>query len=50
MNKRDFLKKAGLATAGGGGATTLAAPYVKAQSADHAGGCRPMPARRSPST
>ena len=31
MNKRDFLKKAGLATAGAAAATTLAAPYVKAQ-------------------
>ena len=31
MNKRDFLKKAGLATASAAAATTLAAPYVKAQ-------------------
>ena len=31
INKRDFLKKAGLTTAGAVGATTLAAPYVKAQ-------------------
>jgi TRAP-type mannitol/chloroaromatic compound transport system substrate-binding protein len=32
FNKRDFLKKAGLATAGAVGASTLAMPYVKAQS------------------
>jgi TRAP-type mannitol/chloroaromatic compound transport system substrate-binding protein len=32
MNKRDFLKKAGLATATAAAGTTLAAPYVKAQS------------------
>ena len=31
MNKREFLKKAGLATAAAAAATTLAAPYVKAQ-------------------
>ena len=30
-NRRDFLKKAGLATAATVGATTLAAPYVHAQ-------------------
>ena len=34
MNKRDFLKKAGLATASAAAGATLAAPYVKAQSAD----------------
>jgi TRAP-type mannitol/chloroaromatic compound transport system substrate-binding protein len=33
FNKREFLKSAGLATAGAAAATTLAAPYVKAQSA-----------------
>ncbi|MEX0839089.1 MAG: TRAP transporter substrate-binding protein [Parvibaculum sp.] len=32
LNKRDFLKKAGVATVAAAGATTLAAPYVKAQS------------------
>ena len=32
LNKRDFLKKAGLTTAGAVGATALATPYVKAQS------------------
>jgi TRAP-type mannitol/chloroaromatic compound transport system substrate-binding protein len=32
LNKRAFLKKAGLATAGAVGATTLAMPYVKGQS------------------
>lgn len=32
MNKRDFLKKAGLTTASAAAATTLSAPYVKAQS------------------
>ena len=32
MNKREFLKKAGLATATAAAGTTLAAPYVKAQS------------------
>ncbi|MBX9452616.1 MAG: TRAP transporter substrate-binding protein [Mesorhizobium sp.] len=32
FTKRDFLKKAGVTTAGAVGATTLAAPYVKAQS------------------
>ena len=31
LNKRDFLTKAGLTTAAMAGATTLAAPYVKAQ-------------------
>ena len=31
LNKRDFLKKSVLTTAGAVGATTLAAPYVKAQ-------------------
>ena len=31
ITKRDFLKKAGLTTAGAVGATTLATPYVKAQ-------------------
>ena len=31
LNKRDFFKKAGLATAGAVGATALAMPYVKAQ-------------------
>lgn len=33
ISKRDFLKKAGLTTAAAAGATTLAAPYVKAQGA-----------------
>src|SRR5690606_24502024 len=32
VTKRDFLRKAGLTTAGAVGASTLAAPYVKAQS------------------
>ena len=32
LNKRDFLKKAGLSAAGAVGATTLAAPYVSSQS------------------
>jgi len=32
LNKRDFLKKAGLTTVGALGATTLATPYVRAQS------------------
>ncbi|MEQ8283400.1 MAG: TRAP transporter substrate-binding protein [Parvibaculum sp.] len=32
LNKRDFLKKAGVASVAAVGATTLAAPYVKAQS------------------
>jgi len=32
INKREFLKKAGLATATAAAGTTLAAPYVKAQS------------------
>jgi TRAP-type mannitol/chloroaromatic compound transport system substrate-binding protein len=32
LSKRDFLKKAGLTTAGAVGATALATPYVKAQS------------------
>lgn len=32
VSKRDFLKKAGLVTAGAA-ATTVAAPYVKAQGA-----------------
>src|SRR5687768_14198681 len=32
ISKRDFLRKAGLTTAGAAGATTLAMPYVKAQS------------------
>ncbi|MEO3386471.1 TRAP transporter substrate-binding protein [Mesorhizobium sp. CAU 1741] len=32
ITKRDFLKRAGVTTAGAVGATTLAAPYVKAQS------------------
>ena len=31
LNKREFLKKAGLATASAAAGTTLAAPYVKAQ-------------------
>ena len=31
INKRDFLKKAGVATAAAAGTATLAAPYVKAQ-------------------
>lgn len=31
ITKRDFLRKAGMTTAGAVGATTLAAPYVKAQ-------------------
>ena len=31
LNKRSFLKRAGLATAGAVGATALATPYVKAQ-------------------
>jgi TRAP-type mannitol/chloroaromatic compound transport system substrate-binding protein len=33
MNKREFLKSAGLVTAGAAASTTLAAPYVRAQSA-----------------
>ncbi len=33
LNKREFLKNAGLMTAGAAASTTLAAPYVKAQSA-----------------
>jgi TRAP-type mannitol/chloroaromatic compound transport system substrate-binding protein len=32
LNKRDFLKRAGLTTVGALGATTLATPYVRAQS------------------
>ncbi len=32
LNKRDFLKKAGLTTVGALGASTLATPYVRAQS------------------
>ena len=32
LNKRDFLRKAGLTTAGAVGATTLSMPYVRAQS------------------
>ncbi len=32
ISKRDFLKRAGMTTAGATAATTLAAPYVKAQS------------------
>src|SRR5690606_33733545 len=32
ISKRDFLKKAGLTTAGAAAATTLAAPHVRAQS------------------
>ncbi len=42
INKRDFLRKSILTGAGAVGATTLAAPYVKAQ-APIKWRCRPMP-------
>ena len=45
LSKRDFLRKSVLAGAGAVGATTLAAPYVKAQTPIN-GVCRPMPDRR----
>ena len=47
-NRREFLKNAGVATAAAVGASTLSAPYVKAQSKIK-WRCRPMPARRWPS-